>query len=106
MGKIARAVLVVSLVILFTGAAYAFGENGDLAGTWLAVSSEGFSECVTLTFNQAESVYTVISTGQGVIMPPGTYNLIPGLCPTGGEVQDTWLVNTSTYSMVSLRQWR
>jgi len=96
MGKISRAVLVVSLVIFLAGAAWATGENGDLAGTWLAVSGEGFSECVTLTFDQIESVYTVIGTGQGIIMPPGTYSLITGLCPTGGEVQNTWLVNAGS----------
>jgi hypothetical protein len=89
MEKIAKGVLVVSFVIFLVGSAYAIGQNGELAGTWLGVNYLGDSRCVNITYNG--STYSI---GPADLDYWGDY-VLKVICPPGCETPFWYLEKQS-----------
>ncbi len=89
--RFAKLWIVLLSIAVMDGSALAIGENGELAGTWLAVSSEGYSQCVNLAYEPSGYPYTVMSTGPGEIIFSGAYKLSTGNCATADSPDLAWL---------------
>jgi hypothetical protein len=93
------------VVLLSAGSVFSLGENGELAGTWLAVSSQGNSECVDIAYQAGDYPYTIM--GPGLVISPGMYDLEANRCNTTyswlilspGRTNSAWVAVSSELMM-------